>query len=135
MEVILDLSDFNKKEIDQIDACKKELIDLCIKQQELYNNILKLFEKIKTINFSKRVINPCKKCIVLPACTEESIYKKKQILISTIKQDIKSPSFVSENTNQIFGRVLPVHGQNPSQLSNQYGFWKDIIFPEGWELE
>ena len=131
----LDLSDFNKKEIQQIDAYKRELIDLCIQQQELYNNISKVFEQIKGMNFSEKIQDPCKKCLVQPACTEECIYKQKQIAISEIKEKIKEPTFVKESTAQLFGRVLPIHEKNPSKIPYKHSFWKSCIFPQEWELE
>jgi radical SAM protein with 4Fe4S-binding SPASM domain len=133
MEVILELSDHNKKEIEQIDACKKELIDLCIKQHELYKNFNKVFEKIKAINFSKRVQDPCKKCIVRPMCTENCIFKEKQISISIIKQEIKKDFFVSDNAMQISRPGLPMSLQNPSQVTRK--LWKHFLYPGGWELE
>jgi len=122
----LSLEEYNKKEIDQIDECKRELIDLCKQQQQLYKDISWVFEKIKAIGFSKRVQNPCTYCLVSAACSEECIHKKKQVLISQIKQERKSPSFVSKNTDRIFGA---------NNLTRNNLWIKKAIYPSGWELE
>jgi hypothetical protein len=141
-----DLGDYNKDEINQIDECKKELLDISEEYIKLINKVSAIFRKIENIEFSKRVQNPCTNCIVKPACQFRQEVKRdgiptmsmnmnmgsfcqpkiKSLIISKIKQEKANTYFVNNQTRNFHGDMIRAF-----LTSNQ----EEYIYPEWWTIE
>jgi len=131
--------DYNREIIERIDEIKQELIKNCDEYFKLKERQIELLERFQNLDYSKRLKNPCPKCLVRPSCDikqYEEVHlnnydilsrckpRLKYLLLKGIKKDVKLKSFVDNNL-RVFNHV---------RFPNNTYYTTICIYPEYWEV-